>query len=55
MLQSTEPERLSNKEDLRGDARISLGKGHRIDFMGGLGVGKVGNRGISVGGKYLEK
>lgn len=48
MQQFTEPERLSNKEDLRGDTRISLGKGNRIDFMGGLGAGEVGNRGDQV-------
>ena len=36
MLQSTDPERLIHKEGSREDALISLGRGIRIDFMGGL-------------------
>jgi hypothetical protein len=31
MLQSTDPERLSNKEGSRRDVWISLGRGNRID------------------------
>lgn len=41
-LQSPDPEKLGKKESSRGDAWISLGKGNRLDFAGGLGVG--GNR-----------
>jgi hypothetical protein len=37
MLQSTDPERLSNKEGSRWDTWISLGKGNGIDFASGLG------------------
>lgn len=37
MLQSTDPERLNYKEGPRGDARISLGTGHRGNLLGGLG------------------
>jgi hypothetical protein len=37
MLQITDPERLSNKECLREDAWISLGRGNRIDFTSRLG------------------
>ena len=36
--------RLSNKEGLRGDARISLGRGNRDDFAGRLEAGEIGNR-----------
>jgi hypothetical protein len=44
MLQSTDPETLNcNKEGFRGDAWISLGRGSRIDFVGGLGIGGDGN------------
>ena len=38
MLQSTDPENLSDKEDLRGDTWISLGRENRINFVDGLGV-----------------
>jgi len=37
MLQSINPERLKNKEGYREVARISLGRGNRIDFSDGLG------------------
>lgn len=33
MLESTDPERLRSKEDLRWDVRISLGKVDRTDFV----------------------
>lgn len=42
--QTTTLERLSNKEGSRGDTRISLRSGNRIDFVNGLGVGGDGNR-----------
>lgn len=45
MGQSTDPERLSNKEGLKGNARISLGSKSRIDYMGGLEA-KLGTGGI---------
>lgn len=47
MLQSTDPERLSNKEDSRGserNERISLGRGNRTDFTGRLGTRGVGEQ-----------
>lgn len=37
MLQSTKPERLSNKEDTRKDSWISQERGSRIELVGGLG------------------
>lgn len=37
MLQSIDPEKPSNKEGLRENARISLGIRNRIDFSGGPG------------------
>lgn len=46
----SDPEKLSNKESLRGYARISLGK---VDFTGGLGVGGIWNRRDQLGGKVL--
>jgi hypothetical protein len=46
--------RLSNKEGLRGDARISLGRGNRDDFAGRLEAGEIGNRRDHVGGRDLE-
>ena len=40
MLQSTDPERLSNKEGSWGmDTQISLEKGNRRDFMSGVRAG----------------
>ena len=47
MLQSTV--RLSNNDSLRRDPWISLGKGNRIDFMGGLGVGGDEDRSNQMG------
>jgi hypothetical protein len=58
MLDSTYPERLSNKDGLRRDPRISLGMGVRIDFTSGLGAGGIGNRRNQVRGRgriYWEK
>lgn len=60
MLQSTDPERQSNKGvDLSGEERrICLGKGNRINVMGGLGGGGDGSRRYLVGGgrrKYQKK
>jgi hypothetical protein len=43
MLQSTNPERLSNKESLSRYARISQGSGNRIDVTSGLGRSGVWN------------
>ena len=39
ILQSIDPERLSNKESLREDVKISLLRGNRIDFIRGIGDG----------------
>lgn len=44
MIQSTEPKKLSNQESSRWDAQIFLRRGNRIDFAGGLSVGRVCNR-----------
>lgn len=41
ILLSTDPGRLSNG-GLRGDARISSGRGTRRDFIGGLGADRTG-------------
>lgn len=41
MLQSTEPEILSNKEGLRGDSRVSLKKDNRRDVQDSLGTAEV--------------
>ena len=41
MLQSADPEKLSNREKVTW---ISLGTGIRINFVGGLGVDGDGNR-----------
>lgn len=43
-LQSTDSERLSNKEDSQGDAWISLRRVNRIDFADKLWAGVGGNR-----------
>lgn len=50
MLQSINPERLKNKEGFREVARISLGRGNRIDFSDGLG-GRSGWEQDGSGGK----
>jgi hypothetical protein len=39
MLQSTNPNKLSNKQDLREDASISLRRGNKIE----MGVDEGGN------------
>lgn len=39
MLQSTDPQKLSNKEGAREETWISLGRGNRIDIAGGWVVG----------------
>ena len=44
LLQSTDPERLSNKESSMGDVWISLGKRTRVDFIVGLKAGGNGNK-----------
>lgn len=55
ILQSTDPERLRNKEGTRGDAWVSLGKGNKIDFCrwtGGVDMRdqrERGQRGKSTG------
>lgn len=36
MAQSTDPERLSNEQDSKGDAWISLGGGNGLDFASSL-------------------
>lgn len=46
IVQSTDPERLSNTEGL-GEGQctgISLGRGNKLDSAGGLGAGRVENR-----------
>jgi hypothetical protein len=43
MLQSIDPERLSNKKGSTGNICISIERGNRIDFAGGLGVVRDGN------------
>ena len=52
LLQSTDPERLSNKESSMGDGLISMGTGTRIDFMGRLGEARDGSRGSSGRGRW---
>ena len=42
MLQSTDPEKLNNKDGSRGHLWLSLGRGNRTEFMGGLGMGRGG-------------
>ena len=44
MLQSTDPEKLSNKEGSVGNTWIFLERVNRIDFAGGLRAGMDGNR-----------
>lgn len=44
MLQSKDPETLSNKEGSRGEAKTFLGRRHRVNFMAELGVDGVGIR-----------
>ena len=44
MLQATDPEKLSNKDNSRANTWISLGRKARIDFVGGLEVGGDRNR-----------
>jgi hypothetical protein len=48
-LRLTDPERLRNKGDSKGEARISLGRGNRIDILGRLGMGEDGSRKDQVG------
>ena len=58
MLQSTDPDRLSTKEGSRSNVWISLGRGNRIDYVGGLEVLKEQKRSVwrgSSGGRdYLN-
>jgi hypothetical protein len=44
MLQSTDPEKLSNKEGTREDTWISPGRVNRTNFVSGLWVDGDGNR-----------
>lgn len=39
IIESTNPENLSNNEGFNGDTRLSLRRGNRIDFLDGLGAG----------------
>ena len=57
MLQSTDPESLSNKEGLRGDSRISLKKNNRRYVQDSLGTAEVEKKRDQVMGrrKYWEK
>lgn len=55
MLWSTNPERLSNKEDLMGDAWVSLERGNRIVFIDRLGEGEIGGRRDQLGLTLREK
>lgn len=43
MIQSTEQKKLSNQESSRWDEWIFLRRGNRIDFAGGLSIGRVWN------------
>lgn len=53
VLKSTDPERLIHKEDSREDALICLGRGIRIDFMGGLELVEKEQKGS--GGRWRER
>ena len=62
MHQSTDPESLSNKEDSKEEALVSMGRENRIDFTGGLSMVVNGNSryqvrcgGCGGGRKYLER
>jgi hypothetical protein len=44
MLQSTDPERLSNTDSLKEETRIFLGRGNRLDFKGGQVTDEDGKR-----------
>ena len=48
LVQSTDPEMLRNKAGSK--AWISLGRGNRIDFVGGIRKGRNGNRRDNVRG-----
>lgn len=49
MLQLADPGRLSNKEDPRGNARVSLGRGNIMNIAGRRGFGRMDTRGIRFG------
>ena len=53
MLQSTDPERLSNKKSSRGHKDLP-GMGIRIDHVGGQGVGRERNRRDNVSEGEME-
>lgn len=55
MLQSTDLERVNNKEGSREDACVSLGRRNRTDFVGGLGIGRDGNKRGEMGDGKREK
>lgn len=55
MIQSTEQKKLSNQESSRWDAWIFLRRGNRIDFAGGLSVGRVWNRKDWSGKRRMRK
>lgn len=44
MLQTTDPETLSNNEGPKRDAWITLGRRNKTDFVGDMGAGENGNR-----------
>ena len=50
MLHSTDSERLSNKNSIRVDAVISLGRASKVDFACGLGA-----VGLGMGAIRLER
>ena len=54
MWRSRVPERLSSKEGLKGDTRIYLGTGNRINSLLNWGTGGVGNRRDQMGGGEEE-
>jgi hypothetical protein len=54
LLQSIDTERLSNKKGLSVDQRICLGRGNRIVFASGLGVGGVEKLRDQVKDKQIE-
>lgn len=55
MLQTTGPERLTNKDGSKGDTWIPLGRGNRMDYVGRLGAGGHRNRRDQVGEGGMEK
>ena len=56
VLQSTDPEKLSNKGGSSGESVwISLGRGNRIDFVGGGGWEQGGSGGEGGGREHRKR